>query len=127
MKALVSSSAELIQTLVDVFTVSDTEISADFKAVLVFVKILVSTLKAQDLQNLRTSNVKFCFGRLFQDIVLNQRPRKTKSQRSFIRNNCQTASDTNRSRTGPNRPGNKQNLLETITSQEKKNRFGKAL
>ncbi|KAH0871040.1 hypothetical protein HID58_078062 [Brassica napus] len=31
MKALVSSSAELIQTLVDVFTVSDTEISADFK------------------------------------------------------------------------------------------------
>lgn len=31
MKALASSSTELLQTLVDVFTVSGTEISADFK------------------------------------------------------------------------------------------------
>lgn len=31
MKALASSSAELLQTLVDVFTVSGKEISADFK------------------------------------------------------------------------------------------------
>lgn len=31
MKALTSSSAELLQTLVDVFTASGTKISADFK------------------------------------------------------------------------------------------------
>ncbi|XP_010448691.1 PREDICTED: RRP12-like protein [Camelina sativa] len=41
MKALASSSTELLQTLVDVFTASDTEISADFKAA---IGCLASTL-----------------------------------------------------------------------------------
>ncbi|KAG7546447.1 Armadillo-type fold [Arabidopsis suecica] len=41
MKALASSSTELLQTLVDVFTVSGTEISADFKAA---IGCLASTL-----------------------------------------------------------------------------------
>ncbi|CAN8230866.1 unnamed protein product [Cochlearia groenlandica] len=41
MKALASSSAELLQTLIDVFTASDKEISADFKAA---IGCLASTL-----------------------------------------------------------------------------------